>query len=1000
MDIFTLDVPVKQQGDEYLVTFFAMGPRSGQPRRGDQTVRADTTTITELGQLDEAIQSAMRGHRYREFAGMPSCITEKAAHLTIPAVNGSSESNSFIISGIGPELILGPDCVDDPASQRFLASDIYYAARETFRGAHPGEPLPAGLCSCTNRFDLDSTMSAKQLRLSGSNILALAFCLNSPHTPSLVEALTTLCVTEQHTLLLAGGCRPCKLISMPTHKDRDATYASIKGVNAEWLAKIGNEKILVRNIALSQKGLGREAQRNIADAIPGCEGFFTTLRHGRETPKFTVVARWTPATSTKKSPAHMGAFIVESSAVANLAPPIKPATTSNAGTSTGRTPSKPNNGPGQGPTRQDRTPPYGGAGRGGSGRGSSGRGSSSRGRGGRGRRNRDLSTTKRHIALIRDQVTPSGKYYAVSNPTGGTALARVYNVDYEGSRLETLTSRMSFGKQRSHILESLAWEDVAKWTEVIVGPESADWYNAHCSHLSTNLSSASSALRAVLPDYPLPEGTPYNEGFYFAGLASNELAARRAATMRMLHNRQNIVDSHDYLPPQHPRWRDPTAVIPFLAEASALADDVTYWASLDVLASRYGGTAKNKDAMSHTNAAIVEQVGVDLLAGFPKSTSTMAHLWPAADAEDAQGAIPHTVDTVAASARPRSLGTQAAPLAATQGQGGDSSVNLSLGIDSAAMDEEDAVSTLSHNTTRLSLAQERSPAKRSRMAPLVSPHTLTSTSPAGSDGTAMGRFITLCVRVEITAKLKEIKAATAAMLANLSPNLPDDATLGQVTSTSLFYDKENKLVFLEVNREGPVRELLATLNSRYPEAKAHVVGAAPPEPTEANICQKALPAGALFSPYCKVLTCPHWGGGTTVFDATEDGRHDYVNHTCHMHEALYLRLPHEVLRRQNWYRCDACMIVCNGDEEFQKHMQVCPAIAHEKPAAASAPPDPRSSPEWAPLYSNCPGIFQPDLTAMITKGDDKHAIMAKVMEWVIAAQRAKVTQSESAHSDT
>ncbi len=37
---------------------------------------------------------------------------------------------------------------------------------------------------------------------------------------------------------------------------------------------------------------------------------------------------------------------------------------------------------------------------------------------------------------------------------------------------------------------------------------------------------------------------------------------------------------------------------------------------------------------------------------------------------------------------------------------------------------------------------------------------------------------------------------------------------------------------------------------------------------------------------------------------------------------------------------------------------------------------------------------------MITKGDDKHAIMAKVMEWVIAAQRAKVTQSESAHSDT
>ena len=185
-----------------------------------------------------------------------------------------------------------------------------------------------------------------------------------------------------------------------------------------------------------------------------------------------------------------------------------------------------------------------------------------------------------------------------------------------------------------------------------------------------------------------------------------------------------------------------------------------------------------------------------------------------------------------------------------------------------------------------------------------------------------------------------------------------------------------------------MQELLATLNSKYPQAKAHVVESAPPEPTEANICPQALPAGALFSPYCKVLTCPHWGGGTTVFDATAGGRHDYVNHTYHMHEALYLRLPHEVLRKQNLYRCDAYMIVCNGDDEFQKHMHTCPAIAHETPAAAPAPSDPRSSPVWAPLFANCPGTFQPQLTAMIAKGDDKPVIMAKVMEWVIAAQSA------------
>ena len=140
----------------------------------------------------------------------------------------------------------------------------------------------------------------------------------------------------------------------------------------------------------------------------------------------------------------------------------------------------------------------------------------------------------------------------------------------------------------------------------------------------------------------------------------------------------------------------------------------------------------------------------------------------------------------------------------TQGQRGDGSINLSLSINSAAMDEEDTVSTLSHNTTRLLLAQEQSLVKRSRVAQLVSPHTLTGAGTADSKGAAVGRFITLCVRVNISANLAEIQSTMTAMLVGLSPNHPDIATLGQVTSTSLFYEKENKLVYLEVNREGPV----------------------------------------------------------------------------------------------------------------------------------------------------------------------------------------------------
>ena len=52
------------------------------------------------------------------------------------------------------------------------------------------------------------------------------------------------------------------------------------------------------------------------------------------------------------------------------------------------------------------------------------------------------------------------------------------------------SNRMSFNKQRSFPLESMAWEDVAKRTELCVDAKSAVWYNAHNSHLSSNLTSA------------------------------------------------------------------------------------------------------------------------------------------------------------------------------------------------------------------------------------------------------------------------------------------------------------------------------------------------------------------------------------------------------------------------------------------------------------------------------------------------------------------------------
>ena len=52
-----------------------MGFRSGQPHRVDTTVQADKTVLMELGQLDDkALQSAVRGHRYRELVGIPQWI--------------------------------------------------------------------------------------------------------------------------------------------------------------------------------------------------------------------------------------------------------------------------------------------------------------------------------------------------------------------------------------------------------------------------------------------------------------------------------------------------------------------------------------------------------------------------------------------------------------------------------------------------------------------------------------------------------------------------------------------------------------------------------------------------------------------------------------------------------------------------------------------------------------------------------------------------------------
>ena len=79
----------------------------------------------EVGRLENTLFAILRtAGTYRGLHGMPAFMLEMV--LSIPPVNAVRERLTFIVRGISSKLILGDKEIDDTASLRALAWELYH----------------------------------------------------------------------------------------------------------------------------------------------------------------------------------------------------------------------------------------------------------------------------------------------------------------------------------------------------------------------------------------------------------------------------------------------------------------------------------------------------------------------------------------------------------------------------------------------------------------------------------------------------------------------------------------------------------------------------------------------------------------------------------------------------------------------------------------------------------------------------------------------------------
>ena len=152
---FTIKGGVVMSGKTYMMGFLDLSPASQKISTAPNSTRHRHLAIMD----NNLYQVLAEKDSYRGLPHMPGFIDTMT--LSTTSVNAVSEELELVIDGLSPKLIFVHKTDSDIPSTRLLAYDIYHAAKEAFKLAHPNAILPGGLANITNRFALSRLMGVQ-----------------------------------------------------------------------------------------------------------------------------------------------------------------------------------------------------------------------------------------------------------------------------------------------------------------------------------------------------------------------------------------------------------------------------------------------------------------------------------------------------------------------------------------------------------------------------------------------------------------------------------------------------------------------------------------------------------------------------------------------------------------------------------------------------------------------------------------------------------------------
>jgi hypothetical protein len=484
--------------------------------------------------------------------------------ITTPHINTINERLEFLIEGVGPRTLLGPEEYENSDTFRHLGFLIFFALRTCWKqNMPPTRTFPPNLANIMTRHDIMHIISTKKVRIRMPentpkihNMLGVILTTTEPHATTLRDALHELCITQQHPLLIFG-LHNTFAIHLHTFPNNNTTRFTLGKTinNTNHQLHLPSQFKIIRNVRIHPKFLRQH--KNITQAtlsLNHCIALFCDFSHGHGDLHLTAVfdadrttSFLNPDTITSLIVDHLSHILdlTPSPLTESLTSPSTPSPTRQSyAVATSHNPyAKPKSqNPGPSFPGLNSPPRTGGRGR------------------GRQHDTQPLLNARNQVTisdrspghlrapinnLLHLNLTPSKRFHALINADGGIATAGIYNLDFDNGGLRHLTAGVSFAIYQAFDTWEQAFAHVHHFYPHIKLKTDITDMNTNCCHDTSNLNNPSPAISHYVGPYP-NSSTHHKECFYFDDLTITAQTSRLDATARRVAQGRFISDSYTF----------------------------------------------------------------------------------------------------------------------------------------------------------------------------------------------------------------------------------------------------------------------------------------------------------------------------------------------------------------------------------------------------------------------------------------------------------------------